>query len=138
MANNIIMNMSKKVILENAKKYNIADIIDLCNKVTGIMAYNESNKEYNFLVNTVFPRYTLEELPCRYLVVAAQIIKDTINTEDVALARAKVYYNMASMSFRNGDMDTYDKYHKMLVEMVRDNCISKEFLRDLYGSISAN
>ena len=55
MANEIIMNISKKVILENAKKYNITDIIDLCNKVAGIMAYNESNEEYNFLVNTVFP-----------------------------------------------------------------------------------
>ena len=82
--------------------------------------------------------FPFEELPCRYLVIAAQIVKDTINTEDVALARAKVYYNMASMSFRNGDMDTYDKYHSMLIEMVRDKAISKEFLRDLYGSISVN
>ena len=138
MANEIIMNISKKAILENAKAYGIKNIIDLCNKVTGIMAYNESNEEYNFLVNTVFPNRTFEELPCRYLVIAAQIIKDTINTEDVALARAKVYYNMASMSFRNGDMGIYDKYHNMIVEMVRDKGISTEFLRDLYGYISAN
>lgn len=69
---------------------------------------------------------------------AAKIIKDTLSTEDAILARAKVYFNMAHMSFRNGDMDTYDKYHSMLVEMVRDKAISIEFLRDLYGSISAN
>ena len=138
MANEIIMNISKKVILENATHYGITNIIELCDNLLGVMAYNESNEEYNFLVNTVFPNRTFEELPCRYLVIAAQIVKDTINTEDVTLARAKVYYNMASMSFRNGDMDTYDKYHSMLVEMVRDKAISSEFLRDLYGSISAN
>ena len=138
MANEIIMNISKKVILENATHYGITNIIELCDNILGVMAYNESNEEYNFLVNTVFPNRTFEELPCRYLVIAAQIVKDTINTEDVTLARAKVYYNMASMSFRNGDMDTYDKYHSMLVEMVRDKAISSEFLRDLYGSISAN
>ena len=135
---NIIMNMSKKVILENATHYGITNIIELCDNLLGVMAYNESNEEYNFFVNTVFPHHTFEELPNRYLVIAAQIVKDTINTEDVALARAKVYFNMASMSFKNNDMDTYNKYHSMLVEMVRDKAISPEFLRDLYGSISAN
>ena len=135
---NIIMNMSKKVILENATHYGITNIIELCDNILGVMAYNESNEEYNFLVNTVFPHHTFEELPNRYLVIAAQIVKDTINTENVALARAKVYFNMASMSFKNNDMEAYNKYHSMLVEMVRDKAISREFLRDLYGSISAN
>lgn len=133
MANEIIMNISKKVILENAKKYNITDIIDLCNKVAGIMAYNESNEEYNFLVNTVFPNYTVEELPSRYLVIAATVIRDIMFTEDANLARAKVYFNMSSMSLRNGDMKTYSKYRKMLEEMVRDHAISSEFIRDLDG-----
>ena len=76
---NIIMNVNKKSIEENAKKYGIVDIIGLCDKITGLMAYNESNEEYNFLVNTVFPSYTLEELPCRYLVIAATVIRDTIS-----------------------------------------------------------
>lgn len=131
MANSIIMNMSKKVIEDNAKTYGIGNIIDLCNKVTGIMAYNETNEEYNFLVNTVFPHYTIEELPCRYLVIAATIIRDIMFTEDANLARAKVYFNMSSMSFRNGDMETYYKYRKILEKMVRDHVISPEFVRDL-------
>lgn len=135
---NIIMNVNKKNIEANAKKYGIVDIIGLCNRILGVMAYNESDSEYNFIVETVYPDIPYANLPNRYLPYAAQIIKDTINTEDLALARAKVYFNMAHMSFKNNDMDTYDKYHKMLVEMVRDNAISKEFLRDLYGSISAN
>ena len=138
MANAIIMNMSKKTIEENAKKYGISNVIDLCNKVTGVMSYTETDEEYNFLVNTVFPSYTIDELPCRYLVIAATIIKDILSTEDSILARAKVYFNMCINSWKQGDVATYDKYHSMLAEMARDNCISKEFLRDLYGSISAN
>ena len=49
------------------------------------------------------------------------------------IARAKVYFNMASGSLRNGDMKTYSKYRKMLEEMVRDHAISSEFIRDLDG-----
>lgn len=49
----------------------------------------------------------------------------------VIIARAKVYFNMASGSLRNGDMKTYSKYRKMLEEMVRDHAISSEFIRDL-------
>ena len=83
MANEIIMNISKQTIIENAKKYGIINIVALCNNILGVMAYNESDEEYNFLVNTVFPNYAFEELPCRYLVVAAQIIKNTINAESI-------------------------------------------------------
>ena len=49
------------------------------------------------------------------------------------IARAKVYFNMASGSLQNGDMKTYNKYRKMLEEMVRDHAISSEFIRDLDG-----
>lgn len=133
MANEIIMNVNKKTIEENAKKYDIVDIIGLCDKITGLMAYNETNEEYNFLVETVYPSIPYDKLPCRYLPKAAQIIKDALNTENVALARAQVYFNMSSMSLRNGDMKTYSKYRKMLEEMVRDHAISSEFIRDLDG-----
>ena len=47
------------------------------------------------------------------------------------IARAKVYFNMASGSILHGDMKTYSKYRKMLEEMVRDHAISSEFIRDL-------
>lgn len=130
---NIIMNVNKKSIEENAKKYDIVDIIGLCDKITGLMAYNETNEEYNFLVETVYPSIPYDKLPCRYLPKAAQIIKDALNTENVALARAQVYFNMSSMSLRNGDLKTYNKYRKMLEEMVRDHAISSEFIRDLDG-----
>ena len=49
------------------------------------------------------------------------------------IARAKVCFNMASGSLYNGDMKTYNKYRKMLEEMVRDHAINSEFLRDLDG-----
>ena len=133
MANEIIMSISKKVILENATHYGITNIIELCDNILGVMAYNETNEEYNFLVETVYPNIPYDKLPCRYLPKAAQTIKDTLNTENVALARAKVYFNMSSMSLRNGDMKTYSKYRKMLEEMVRDHAISSEFIRDLDG-----
>ena len=47
------------------------------------------------------------------------------------IARAKVYFNMASGSLQNGDKKTYNKYRNMLTEMVRDHAISREFIRDL-------
>lgn len=125
--------MANEIIYNNAKKYGISDIRGLCDKITGLMAYNETDEEYNFLVETVYPDIPYANLPNRYLPYAAQIIKDTINTEDANLARAKVYFNMSSMSLRNGDMKTYSKYRKMLEEMVRDHAISSEFIRDLDG-----
>lgn len=133
-----IMHISKKSIEANATHYGISDIIGLCDKVLGIMSYDVTDAEYDFLVNTSFIAVPFLELPNAYLPKAAKIIKDTLSTEDAILARAKVYFNMAHMSFKNGDLDTYSKYHNMLVEMVRDKAISAEFLRDLYGSISAN
>lgn len=138
MANEIIMNISKADIYNNAKKYGISDIRGLCDKITGLMAYNETDEEYNFLVNTVFPDINYYNLPDRYLVKAATIIRDIFNTKESIFVRAKVYFNMAEGAWKNGDIATYDKYHSMLVEMVRDKAISLEFLRDLYGSISAN
>ena len=80
MANEIIMNVNKKTIEENAKKYNITDIIGLCNRILGVMAYNETNEEYNFLVETVYPSISYDKLPCRYLPKAAQIIKDIVES----------------------------------------------------------
>ena len=38
MANEIIMNISKTDIYNNAKKYGISNIRDLCDKITGLMA----------------------------------------------------------------------------------------------------
>lgn len=78
MANEIIMNISKADIIENATRYGIVNIVALCDRILGVMAYNESDEEYNFLVNTVFPSYTVDELPCRYLVIAAKVIKDRL------------------------------------------------------------
>ena len=49
------------------------------------------------------------------------------------IARAKVYFNMASGSIFHGDLKTYNKYRKMLEEMIRDHAISSEFIRDLDG-----
>lgn len=138
MANEIIMNISKADIYNNATRYGISDIRGLCDKVTGIRAYNESDEEYNFLVNTVFPGISYANLPDRYLVKAATIIRDIFNTKESIFVRAKVYFNMAEGAWKEGDIETYDKYHKMLTEMIRDKEIPSEFLRDLYGSISAN
>ena len=133
-----IMHISKESIINNATRYGIDDIIGLCDKVLGIMSYDVTDKEYDFLVNTSFIAIPFPELPNAYLPKAAKIIKETLSTEDSILARAKVYFNMCINSWKQGDVATYDKYHSMLTEMVRDKCISKEFLRDLYGSISAN
>ena len=133
-----IMHISKKSIAANATHYGISDIIGLCDKVLGIMSYDVTDAEYDFLVNTSFIAVPFLELPNAYLPKAAKIIKDTRSAEDTILARAKLYFNMASMSFKNEDLDTYSKYHNMLIDMVRDKAISPEFLRDLYGSISAN
>lgn len=63
---------------------------------------------------------------------------NTMNTNKAILIRAKTCFNMCVRSWEKGNMETYDKYHGMLKEMVRDRVIPNEFLRDLYGSISAN
>lgn len=138
MANEIIMNISKADIYNNATRYGISDIRGLCDKILGLMSYTETDEEYNFLVNTVFPNISYCNLPCRYLIKAATIIRDILNTKESIFVRAKVYFNMAEGAWKEGDIETYDKYHKMLIEMVRDKEIPSEFLRDLYGSISAN
>lgn len=138
MANEIIMNISKADIYNNATRYGISDIRGLCDKILGLMSYTETDEEYNFLVNTVFPNISYYNLPCRYLVKAATIIRDILNTKESIFVRAKVYFNMAEGAWKEGDIATYDKYHKILIEMVRDKEIPSEFLRDLYGSISAN
>lgn len=79
MANEIIMNVNKKDIYNNAKKYGVNNIVALCDSILGVMAYNETEAEYNFIVETVYPNVPYADLPCRYLPKAAQIIKDTIN-----------------------------------------------------------
>lgn len=135
---NIILNISKADIYNNATRYGISDIRGLCDKILGLMSYTETDEEYNFLVNTVFPDINYYNLPDRYLVKAAQVIRDILNTKESIFVRAKVYYNMAEGAWKEGDIATYDKYHKMLIEMVRDKAISPEFLRDQYGIISAN
>lgn len=63
---------------------------------------------------------------------------NTMNTNKAIVIRAKTCFNMCVRSWEKGNMETYDKYHGMLKEMVRDGAVSKEFLRDLYGSISVN
>ena len=63
---------------------------------------------------------------------------NTMNTNKTILIRAKTCFNMCVRSWEKGNMETYDKYHGVLKEMVRDRVIPNEFLRDLYGSISAN
>lgn len=133
-----IMYISKKTIKEESIRCGITDIIELCEKVLNDMSYEVTNEEHEFLVESSCIPVPFFEPFNTYLPKAAKIIKDTLSTEDTILARAKVYFNMASMSFKNEDLDTYSKYHNMLVEMVRDKAISPEFLRDLYGSISAN
>ena len=133
-----IMYISKKTIKEESIRYGVTDIIGLCEKVLNDMSYEVTNEEHEFLVESSCIPVPFFEPFHTYLPKAAKIIKDTLSTEDTILARAKVYFNMASMSFKNEDLDTYSKYHNMLVEMVRDKAISPEFLRDLYGSISAN
>ena len=133
-----IMYISKKTIKEESIRCGITDIIELCEKVLNDMSYEVTNEEYEFLVESSYIPVPFFEPFNTYLPKAAKIIKDTLSTEDAILARAKVYFNMANMSFKNEDLDTYSKYHNMLVEMVRDKAISPEFLRDLYGSISAN
>ena len=135
---NIILNISKADIYNNATRYGISDIRGLCDKILGLMSYTETDEEYNFLVNTVFPDINYYNLPDRYLVKAAQVIRDILNTKESIFVRAKVYFNMAEGAWKEGDIATYDKYHKILIEMVRDKEIPSEFLRDLYGSISAN
>lgn len=131
---NIILNISKADIYNNATRYGISDIRGLCDKILGLMSYTETDEEYNFLVNTVFPDINYYNLPDRYLVKAATIIRDIFNTKESIFVRAKVYYDMAEEAWKEGDIATYDKYHNMLTEMVRDKEIPSEFLRDLYGS----
>lgn len=80
MANSIIMNVNKKTIIENATRYGISNIIELCDRILGLMAYNESDSEYNFLVETIYPDVPYDNLPCRYLPKAAQIIKDIVES----------------------------------------------------------
>lgn len=76
MANEIIMNISKKNIINNSEKYGISDIIGLCDRVLGVMSYDVTDEEYNFLVETVYGDTHYDDLPTAYLRKAAKAIKE--------------------------------------------------------------
>lgn len=48
--------------------------------------------------------------------------------------RAKEAYNKAIEAVNKNNISGYAKYKGILEEMVRDHCISKEYVRDLVGT----
>lgn len=57
-----------------------------------------------------------------------------IRTNDYSI-RANEAFASAVIAWDKGDINEYDRNRKILIEMVRDHCISNEYIRDLDGYI---
>lgn len=71
-------NITRENIVANAAKYDIKDIEGLCSRVCGLMAYNETTDEYNFLCETAYGDTNIDELPICYLPNAAKQIMEVL------------------------------------------------------------